>query len=232
MRLIRELIEDFNRHKNYDLANPGTDKVAKVSTPEEIAEIISTHASDMVAAYRSAGSVLYRGMKTGDAVPNANWDTVMPAFVITGIRQDRKPLEMRPERHSFLHKAFLALGLKATRTNSIFCTAREVVAHNWGAPHIIFVKNGWSATVFDKITNDYVFYELEDLEYDTPEEQRFSTQKIKKLKPRNIETPGELSQILKKKYYDVLVTGDSYIALKVGAPETDKVLKLLKVKAR
>ena len=222
-----------------------------VSTPEEVIKLIEGHCSTVLAAYRQAGGVLYRGVS--DVRDNDS------PVITAKIRQDRRPVHKDRQAHELLHQAFIELGLKATRKNSIFCTAQDALAHDWGEAYIVFPKDGWTATVYSAGLKTYGFYR--QLQYVRAAESTFEINQWKKKNPKLTQEPdmtvvGELAKILKREdapksistaeglaeiikagWADVLITGDSYVA--VAVPElqikknrqfTNAVLEGLKLK--
>lgn len=199
------------------------------STEEEIAALIQKHCSAMLEAYRQIGEPLYRGISSKDLAVGAK------------IRADRLPVEMPYRAHRVLADIFSELGLDANRSNSIFCSMNRSVADTWGYPYIVFVEDGWTATVFNKVKRGYVFDEIIDIANEmsfddegnprTPEQIAAKRESLKMtlqaLGPRNVDTIAELEDVLIQKYEDVLVHGSRYIGLRVDEPATDRILELL-----
>ena len=106
------------------------------------------------------------------------------------IRQDRTAVQMTSHQHERLDKAFKELGLKATRKNGVFCSTSRTIAGEWGSStFIIFIKDGWSGTVFDKCKDTYAFYALKNAGgYGRNEEEKFEDLKdmIKAIAPDNL----------------------------------------------
>jgi hypothetical protein len=120
---------------------------------------------------------------------------------------------MSSNNHILLQKAFTELGLKANRSNSIFCSCRYHTANDWGyGAYAIFVKNGWSGTVFKKLKDQYAYNRLSGYTQD----MNHAMQKIEELGPMEISTTGGLMEVLRGNYKDVLITGSSYIAIQGG----------------
>jgi len=183
---------------------------------KKIVKFITKNCGTMLDAYQKTGRVLYRGMDTDHKV------------VYTNIRPDRRPIEMNPEIHNFSIEWFEDLGLKAHRGNSIFCSAKEETAQEWGRGecHIIFVRDGWNGTIFEGRRNSYVFHDIErygnrllgaQLKKSSELELKELSEKIllnlKTLGPKNFSTSEELQIILKKGYKDILITGKDYIGI-------------------
>jgi len=221
MKIGEIVTEDFDQYEPYNIAGPvpanAPPEIWPVDKYEKLASLIESHCSQMLNAYRQAGSVLYRGIRNTDD----------PA-IITNIRQDRKPVEMPPDAHKRLEKAYTLLGLKANRTNSIFCTSDSDTATDWGKLYVIFVKDGWSGTVFESVVDEYVY----DRIYGKATDPRYQNDipglaaQIKKLDPAEI-TPNNLVDVLQEGYKDLMITGTSYIALKWGSPPLKHVLEIL-----
>ena len=74
---INDIITEASK---FDLINPTTTRT--MNSAEKIAAYLSTNCSDMVAAYKSTGLVLYRGMSSREPV------------VKSVVRKNRKPSEM------------------------------------------------------------------------------------------------------------------------------------------
>lgn len=224
---IQEILEAYDQYDLHDLQNPSVEEIAAAKKAKDIAKLIKTECSEMLAAYQSTDIVLYRGM-------HSEHDAV-----ITTIRPDRQPVQMDPKMHNALHQGFLAAGLTATRSNSIFCTAQVRLAMSWGdSVYIVFVKNGWSGTVFTKSDkSDYTYYTMERIAkqflYGTSPKDRTIEKMVKRINelgPVEFKTAPELIEVLQGYYADVIITGGSYIALKHESPLCEKVLKHLKIR--
>ena len=198
---------------------------------EDIASAIKAHAGDMLQAYELAGGkVLYRGMGSG-----SRYNIVAePIAQLATIRSDRMAVEMASWRHEVLDKAFKQLGYDATRKNGIFCTSMLDVARDWGSnTFVIFLKDGWSGTVFDAAKGTYAFNELSQFGCKgCPEADNMAAaiKIIKELEPRRIATPEDLAGIITEKYKDIILTGHSYIALETEEALTEEVGKFLGLK--
>ena len=215
---INEIInedEKFDQYDPHDLTkkNPNFEHAANA---DKVANLIETNCGQMLNAYRNSDEYLYRGIKHA-----------MSPVIITNIRQDRIPGYLNPGLHNKTIEIFTKLGLKANRGNSIFCTTSKEIASAWGTYYIIFVKDGWSGTVFNKVKRSYVFNRIEGL---NPKEKfdDYNTNFIKKLAPVVV-TPENLRIVLDQRFEDVLITGQSYIALEPEAAITTKILKRLDI---
>lgn len=202
---VYQLFED-----EYELNSP------KDKNLDDLIQRIDNECSDMLAAYKKSKMVLFRGM-------NSSRD-----IVETKIRPDRKPVEMSIDNHEALHNAFLEIGLKATRKNSIFCTTSAETASVWGDnTYIIFVKDGWTATIFSQFKKDYAFDRLQWLAAKFKDDVPKLASEIVGLGPKTIDTIDGLKNVLTEKYEDIIITGDSYIAIKADALSTKYILKEL-----
>ena len=219
-----KVYELFDPHAIHNLANPKDKEVKKVDKVEDLASILKAQCSDILAAYKESGNVIYRGIK------GAN-DQV----VITAIRNDRKPVEMAGVWHNELHTAFIEYGLKATRKNAIFCTTKNSIADAWGTPYIIFPKDGWSVTVFNEYKKDYTFYTFERMRghnkltkiKDPKERLAYIGSKLEEMGPMHITTSSQLAKVISDKYEDILLAGSSYIAVKATSSLIPKLKNLL-----
>jgi hypothetical protein len=211
--------DEFDPYATHEITpRSKTPEIADVKSFADLAARIAANCSEMVAAYKSSGKVLYRGMHT--QVP----------VVITGIRPDRRPVEMDPVAHNNLHKAFLMLGLKATRKNAIFCTTSSMIANSWGSGiYIIFVKDGWSGTIFKKVKADYSFHKLSDWGNNIVDLTQLAM-RIQTLGPFPFSSSNQLSDVIRSGYEDILITGDSYIGLKMGSSTCERVFEILGLK--
>ena len=209
--------DNFNQFDLHQLSDhPDTPEVGKVNSIEHLAQIINKNCSQMVAAYRASSKVLLRGMKSHTPV------------VITNIRPDRRPVEMDKGVHKKLHLAFQKAGLTATRMNSIFCTTAEDIASDWGSNvYVIFVKNGWTGTVFTKFPKGYSYYAM----YRIGNRSSIQDQadEISELGPVSFNHYVGLTGVLNKGYEDILITGSSYIAVKAKGSNFVKLMELLKI---
>ena len=211
---FKQFIETFDPYQAHDLSKPLDKEVEKVNDPKHLVKIIETNCKSMLAAYRATGHVLYRGV--------ADAAGTKPNVIITAIRPDRKPVQMSQQKHEWLEGAFKELGIKATRTNSIFCSAKMDTASDWGATYAIFVKDPWSGVVFDGMDPDnYAFNELRFIS-----SQEEAVEKLKEMKPRQFDDAAGLEKVIKNRFNDILITGHSYIGISIGAMNA-KFFKLL-----
>jgi hypothetical protein len=240
---VAELFEEFDRYEIHDLEEPEDKEVEKVDDIHKLAEKIRANCGRMLAAYKDSGKVLYRGVKGGDA-----------NVIITGIRPDRKPVQMGKDKHKALNKYFESRRLKVNRGNSIFVTARAKIANDWGETYAVFVKDGWTAQVYDKKRNTYSFYSLRNVAemlLDLAEkkkiakhpgtdagERQWALNSIEELPPhideqfdelgvREFTSSSDLTTVLRMGYYEALVVGDSYIGVRVKSPMFKALLKEL-----
>ena len=221
--------EIFDPHAIHNLANPKDKEVTKVTKVEDLAAILKAQCSEVLKAYKIGADPLYRGIKDADSSEQV---------IITAIRKDRKPVEMKGNWHEILHQAFIEYGLKATRKNAIFCTTSKRLAEDWGNVYIIFPKDGWSVTIFEKFVDDYTFYKLSALKHHRAIEDAKSNQEkydyigdcLSDMKAKNVTTAEGLGKVIAAGYEDILLTGSSYIGVKLGSPLLPKLSKLLGVK--
>jgi hypothetical protein len=115
---------------------------------------------------------------------------------------------MGAKRHDELHDIFIRHGFPATRKNSIFCTTRKDVAEEWGEPYIVFVKDGWTGTIFDNQKNGYSFYNLRHAHDADEAELEFVD-----MKPVKITTSADLAKAIDEKHFEMLIAGSGYYAL-------------------
>lgn len=178
------------------------------------AEILVQKCSTFVKAYSNREDFLYRGIKDGGGID----------FLHQPIRPDRKPVQMAKDIHELSHEAMLSLGLKATRKNSIFCSADGDTASYWGSTYIIFPEDGWVGTIFENTRGIYTFSDIEDAGGEILDKKEARAEQVKqmgaaleKLKPASISTTADIERVLDKKYTDILITGKGYYALKLGS---------------
>jgi len=200
-------VNNFDPYGIHDLTakNPN---FAAVKKADRIAQIIEENCGQMLNAYRESGQYLYRGIKFAHA-----------PVIITAIRPDRKAGYLSDNLHNRLITIFTDLGIKANRANSIFCSANPLIAGGWGNIYIIFVKNGWTGTVFEKVKKGYVYDKISNLD----PYGKYLINRIQELGPTEV-TPKNLVQVLDTKFDDVLITGESYIALRTGTQITNNIL--------
>ena len=218
--LISQLFEaDFDQYQLHSLSDPKTKEVTPVTNADHLVQIISNNCSDMVAAYRAADRVLLRGAGSSE-----------DSFV-TNIRPDRYPVQMDSAAHEDLHLAFLKLGLTATRKNSIFCTTNYGIARSWGSSiYAIFVKDGWTGTVFSEHKIGYSFHAMEKIAR-YPDLGKMLN-KLKQQGPISFNDPIGLTKVLAQKYEDIIITGSSYIGIRLGTSLCFNVLDKLDIKSR
>lgn len=216
---LTDLYEKFDRYALHDLANPIDKEVEKVTDVTVLAKKIEANCKTMLAAYRQARGYLYRGLAGASA-----------DVIATGIRPDRKPVDMDPAVHNELHDLFIDYGLKVTRKNSIFCTAYPGVADDWGTTYVIFVKDGWTGLVFDDEPSDYSYYRIKTAGYNLLHGDTYHAERaLQELKPREFSSSAQLAKIINREYYEALIKGDSYIAVKFGSDVWDELKYELKI---
>lgn len=241
---IAELFEEFDRYKVHDLEKPTDKEVEKVDDVRKLADKIRANCKIMLKAYQETGKVLYRGVKGGGA-----------NVIITGIRPDRKPVQMNKDKHKAINKYLATKGLKVTRGNSIFVTGKQTVADDWGDNYAVFVKDGWTAQVYDKCINTYSFYTMRDIgdklvalagrkktakdKTITGFQKQWAQEDVEKwpgeiegmlrrLGPREFtDDAAALMTILRKQYHEALIIGDSYIGVRRKSPIFKELLKEL-----
>lgn len=214
MKINEIIVEAATQYNPQDLWNPDDYQVSSPKDYTHLANIIETNCGQMLAAYREENMILWRGIGSSSTA------------IVANIRPDRVPVEMELKAHYALEKAFNMLGLKANRSNSIFCTTSADTAADWGKQFVIFVKDGWTGTVFEKLKYQY-FYDrfhwvAEDEDVDIPE----LADMIKEVHPVVV-TPANLPTVLGEEYKDILITGTSYIGLRYGTEPYLKVIELL-----
>lgn len=219
MKINEIITEDFDPYKPYDLNDPSSNRVNSVRSPEELVQVIEDNCGQMLAACRKAKRYLYRGIKddTGDA-----------QSIITAIRPDRRALTLRADQHNDLEKLFNMAGLRANRTNSIFCTTNTVYADSWGTVFAIFVKDGWEGTVFENVQRSYSYYPLKNIIQSDMISGKEKLRKFKDLRPMVV-TPKNLASVLVKGYEDILITGESYIGIKTRSNLLQSVSNVLDI---
>lgn len=220
MKINEILSEDYETDQRYEferdtvspqyqpnsITAPRTPGATPVKKYEDVVAIIEANCSEVLAAYRKQGECLWRGVKEA-----------RDPVIISDIRQHRLPIQMAPEAHYALEKAFTQLGLVANRSNSIFCSARVSIAMDWGGVYAVFPKNGWSGTIFNTQVDDYNFYALQSAarQYIGTKNFGMLVDQIKDMGPKII-TPANLDGVLSEQFADVLITGSSYIGIKYG----------------
>jgi len=199
-----------------ELTESPTSTPLDVSSHKEIAHILNTECSDIIKAYKQTGKFLWRGIKG-----------VNDSIVKSTIDKNRRPLEMSGEVHDATNEALTDLGFKAHRGNSIFTTPNINTTDSWGAPFVVFPKNGFEYTWFaeETIGDGYVYHRLNDIRYDAKEYYSqeglnqtdsdwdfflidYFRKRIPELEPTNKNIVEALN-----KDAEVLITGDYYYAV-------------------
>lgn len=163
---------------------------------DQWAELIERDCKTWLRGCLDAGKPVYRGIKS------------TAPFIEKDIRQDRTAIQMSQKRHDGLHDLFQRHGFPATRKNSIFCTTRKDVAADWGEPYIVFVKDGWTGTVFENQKNNYAFYNLAHAHDMDEAELEFVD-----MAPAKITTSTDLAKAIDDKHFEMLITGKGYYAI-------------------
>jgi hypothetical protein len=152
------------------------------------------------------------------------------------VRSDRKPIMMGEKYQALIDEAMESLGMRARRGNSLFMSSSRDMAASWGALYIPVMKDGWSATAFSTIKHGYAFSALKNtaMKILDEDDDKYSDERVdqvnrmaKELQRRNIfsiDTVPQLTQAMRDKYDDVLVTGTRYYALRANAIKTEQIL--------
>lgn len=202
----------------------GRDKKTLIAVLQKLEKELETKYSDFYELY-NRDLKIFRGVKE-----ISNDRSILCTY--GEIRPDRKPLHMEEDFHNLInHVMANRLNLKATRGNSLFCSSYRETASEWGIPCILFVENGYQGTVFEGVRDDYVFNKLRNLTYDdyddftdtreddeddednvSMEDKVYKT--LKNLSPFAIKDKFDLATVMRKHFYDILITGKSYICIK------------------
>ena len=213
---INEIIAEATQYTPIDLWSPEDDRVTPAKDYNHLANVIETNCGQMLAVYRKTNKILWRGIDSSSTA------------IVANIRPDRMPVEMPLKAHNRLKLVFDYLGLKANRSNSIFCTVSADTAADWGRQYVIFVKDGWLGTVWQSIPDVYFFDEV----YNAATDPKFYNdipglaEAIKELHPLVV-TPDNLDGVLYEDFKDILITGTSYIGLRYGTEPYKQVMALL-----
>lgn len=199
-----------------------------------IKSLLEKNCSKILNAYKSSGSLLYRGIRSEDT--SSFFDSKDRGdndFILGKSRDNRKSVDISKNDNQLFHDVFLKLGLKATRKNSIFTTTVKDSAKDWGLLYVIFPFDSANITWIDldKLEYEYPYYALVDImdeyrnDYDIKNKKiskiEFTTKEIKtRLKP----VKDNLQQALKHKNVEILVNGDYY-----GIKVDSKLWKEIKV---
>jgi hypothetical protein len=112
---------------------------------ETIVPLLEKNCSNVISGMREAKKFLYRGIKNQTS-----------AVFIGKSRKDRQPMSSTSEFHANINMAFVAAGLKANRSNSIFCTSNLADSAGYGESYMIFPVNGFHFTWSPRISDLYV----------------------------------------------------------------------------
>lgn len=222
MRIKDVILED-----DYKAKPMGPDDA---SSAEKLVEILQSECSDIISAYSASGKMLFRGENNNSSIFTKK------------IRPNRIPVEMKQDAHKLIHKYMLANGMEATRMNSIFCSGKYDIAESWGSTvYAVFPRNGWKASWFNGLSqSEYSFTELANMAYDARNKEyggsgkidmddfnRMLTHFFKKNPPVTTSSPEELAGYLSTDPFEIMVTGDSYIAIRYSVLETNAGTKIL-----
>lgn len=205
------LDEEFDRFKLYDLSNPNTAEVGKIDNLDVLEATIRKNCSSTLKAYQQSHRVLFRGVKKAKEF----------AFV-TGVRDNRRAVEMPAKAHRLLTQAFKMHGLKVNRSNCLFTSPKDYIADSWGNIYIIFMRDGWTAQVYDNSKSDYSFSVLQNAAMDDgsydPKYGGYPNifKALEDLGVREFTDVGALTTVLKQGYCEVLLLGDSYIGIRAN----------------
>lgn len=206
--IIEEVVKpnpkDIDKPLKFDLKsrdNPYEERFKSVILPK-----LEANCTEILDIYRRSKKFAYRGVYGAYGMND----------FVAGIRTDRRPGYLDVKTTDASNKAIQNLGGVAHRGNSIFCTAGYDLAASWGdsKPFIVFPKDGWQVTYFDKLGNSYMYYHLNSI----PSYQRTEKQIIKDCERIFYKyginfNKAALGATLGKKVYELLIAGDSWIGV-------------------
>lgn len=175
---------------------------------EECWEAIEKECSDIVSFYREHKKVFYRGTRRGE-------------LFFKGVpREDRKPLDTPQVVHDALEGWLKEHGFAARRSNSLFITSDVSVTHHYGQPFVIFPKNGFQYTWFEKSRDLFdelnLFMKTELRQMDNIKNDHVAVkfpphvnEFMERVQPRNDSLVTPLMRQL-----EVMITGTEYCAVK------------------
>jgi hypothetical protein len=220
---VFEILDKFktvDKFKARSLTEPKKSLNAEaVQSAQHAADLIESHCSKFVEAYQETGEFIYRGVKESEKIKGYG-----QLLITADIRPDRKPVFLNQDFQKIIDAAMDTLELKAKRGNSIFCTTSESTARDWGNSYIIFVKDGWDATIFENVKDDYVYNYLDKIKKvidktdDMDEKISITAGALKRLEPKRFNDADNLAQVIDLRYEDILITGSGYIGLKYVRP--------------
>lgn len=231
---VYQLLEQDDPYAPVDLTRGGEGVISlkDKKADKQFIELVRGECGDWLKACQAGNNVVYRGMQ----------DTGPESFLIGGrIRPDRRPLQMPQEAHELLHLAYLELGLKATRKNSLFCTCEFPTAKAWGDVFIVFPRDGWSVTAWQSGETGYSFYDHKLLAMRAASMTDDQDEVVKLLaknlqeedSAKSLDSTAELTPYLKEEWVDMLVTGGSYIGFrmipKATTSTTDQAYRFLQI---
>jgi hypothetical protein len=121
-------------------------------------QTIQKECSQSLAAFKSTGKVLFRGVRVGKSNP--------PAYVGRSWNE-RRTMTSVPEGQKVFDYALQKLGISALRSNSIFTTSDSNQAEGYGKLYIIIPKNGfqfsWAIHEPDMVIDDVSILYKEDV---------------------------------------------------------------------
>lgn len=176
-------------------------------SPEDLANVVKAHCGQILTAYKKSQRGLFRGVDGANMTADS---------ISVNIRNERKPIDVGIKMHNVLHDTFVGLGLEATRKNSIFCTTDRSAARDWGTPVLVFPKDGWSGTVFEKFKRTMAYNAIYDLERkfdDSDITVEKLTPLVTKWMPLKV-TEKNIATLLPN-YFEVLISGQSYIGVNI-----------------
>ena len=187
-----------------------------LASAEEVIKLLNKNCSEIVSIYKSRkNKFLYRGIMSEKSRDKWTGDTHDADFIFGKSREDRKTVDIDKSDHEVLHNAFLKLGLKATRKNSIFTVTDKGEAEDWGKIYIIFPFSNTEITWFNlsQLRTEYTYYKIQDILSDHFSSKRHKDYKDniaadikKKIKPEK----DDLASALIPKRAEVLVNGQYY----------------------
>jgi hypothetical protein len=137
-------------HQDYISKEKKLSKEVSSDKSKKILDYINTNCGNYVAAMKTAGLLLYRGIKSDESKDRI-------AF-IGNSRTNRKPKDSNLNASQEFNQIMTELGIEANRSNSIFTTSETSRSNIYGDQYIIFPLNSakfsWT-TQPDLILNDY-----------------------------------------------------------------------------
>lgn len=145
LQLLIEAIKS-NKYGHQSIVSDDSSLEILLAQANKIADVIAVKCAPYLKQWNRK-QMLYRGV--GTPLPYGQFASIV------NVRTNRRPTGSSKTHHTHLNKMFSGAGLKANRSNSLFCSGDKSQADMYGTPLVVFpvgeFNYTWSPNVTDAI---------------------------------------------------------------------------------